>query len=348
MSASQPITVKFEGSEDTLTISEAVAQQYTFFQALLDGGFQEPAERTVTLKEISRPIAAVVLQTRNDMLKDITRENLLDCLSALDFLNCLQDDRPKLIDNVGRKVLRNRWHDDQDLCRAMLKMAFDRPLIRSLIGWHYDLGRACAPYLVENAKQVAAQWAVSSSDADIGIRAFIIGLLGDLKRLIDTNAGSMRLETLKRFWWTPPPHRTSTRRSSEATEDSGGASYYIRQGDVNDTSTMLLSNVRSFEMNSAYVHQSDSQRVFCFSLSVKMSIGDGGNGGDGDTITNFKAHQRDIIPFIRTVGPLGPLHMLVDHADGMMATILTSIMEDSGCDAVGEGGRPPKRRRVEV
>jgi len=212
MSASQPISVKFEGSEDTLTISEAVAQQYTFFQALLDGGFQEPAERTVTLKEISRPIAAVVLQRRNDMLKDITRENLLDCLSALDFLNCLQDDRPKLIDNVGRKVLRNRWHDDQDLCRAMLKMAFDRPLIRSLIGWHYDLGRACAPYLVENAKQVAAQWAVSSSDADIGIRAFIIGLLGDLKRLIDTNAGSMRLETLKRFWWTPPPHRTSTRR----------------------------------------------------------------------------------------------------------------------------------------
>ncbi|CEM38671.1 unnamed protein product, partial [Vitrella brassicaformis CCMP3155] len=74
MSASQPMSVKFEGSEDTLTISEAVAQQYTFFQALLDGGFQESAERTVTLKEISRPIAAVVLQRRNDMLKDITRE----------------------------------------------------------------------------------------------------------------------------------------------------------------------------------------------------------------------------------------------------------------------------------
>ncbi|CEL92773.1 unnamed protein product, partial [Vitrella brassicaformis CCMP3155] len=70
----------------------------------------------------------------------------------------------------------------------------------------------------------------------------------------------------------------------EATEDSGGASYYIRQGDVNDTSTMPLSNVRSFEMNSAYFHQSDSQRVFCFSLSVKMSIGD---GGDGDTLTNI-------------------------------------------------------------
>uniref|UniRef100_A0A7S1KCM7 Uncharacterized protein n=1 Tax=Vitrella brassicaformis TaxID=1169539 RepID=A0A7S1KCM7_9ALVE len=90
MSASQPITVKFEGSEDTLTISEAVAQQYTFFQALLDGGFQEPAERTVTLKEISRPIAAVVLQTRNDMLRSVTREvPIARC--RLSLVACVQE-----------------------------------------------------------------------------------------------------------------------------------------------------------------------------------------------------------------------------------------------------------------
>ncbi|CEM15948.1 unnamed protein product [Vitrella brassicaformis CCMP3155] len=54
-----PISVKFEGSEDTLTISEAVPQQYTFFQA-----------------------------------------NLLDCLSALDFLNWA--DRNKAVEE-GKK-----------------------------------------------------------------------------------------------------------------------------------------------------------------------------------------------------------------------------------------------------
>jgi len=195
---SGPISVKFEASEDTLVISEAVSSSFGFFRALFGGDFKESAERTVTLKEISRPIAGVVLQARNDVLRSVTRENVLDCVAAIDYLEPTEES--KLLDDVGKKVLRNRWHGDQDLCRAMLDMAFKRPLVRCLLQRHSELMQACAPYMVKNAAHVASHWTASGEEGNDGsMKGFVIAMLTCLKEQIDTGTCVVRLEILKRF-----------------------------------------------------------------------------------------------------------------------------------------------------
>ncbi|CEM18666.1 unnamed protein product [Vitrella brassicaformis CCMP3155] len=534
MSASQPISVKFEGSEDTLTISEAVAQQYTFFQALVDGGFQESAERTVTLKEISRPIAAVVLQTRNDMLRSVTRETMLECLAALDFLD--PKDKPKLLDGISKKILRNRWQEEGRLCRRILDMAFKRPLIRDLLSSSPELTQACAPYLVESGSRVAAQWTATASGEegnDGSMRGFVVDVLQRLNSLIEDGTCVVKLDTLKRFL-TEATASTNFNEAAAATFETEkmafdceirvanpGRSTTTAKGftvglqsspdsckglgrhritedpeDADDdepSDGKLLRKVRRIEV-STLPSKRHNEALFCYSFRTSYSIDCGddktineednniamdhvdpetdasmhmfslgvlgsgermgvthvfpfkhhdafsdretktkdiqatvtirqlpmrclvlyclrlmimeGHWDDiqamGSAITDqvsacmaaylarvkapgvsplrvltswlagrepsmplhdfsfaqicraavtedvFNAHRSDVVPFIRTVGRLGPLGMLVDHADGLMATILASILEDSGCDAVGEGGRPHKRRRVEL
>ena len=53
---------------------------------ILEGSFEESERRCVTVRVgISRATCAVVLQKEYDLLRTLTKENLVDCLIALDY-----------------------------------------------------------------------------------------------------------------------------------------------------------------------------------------------------------------------------------------------------------------------
>ena len=52
----------------------------------MDGEFQEGQERQVCIEKISRSTGLVVLQQEVDIVKSLTKDNLMDAMIALDYL----------------------------------------------------------------------------------------------------------------------------------------------------------------------------------------------------------------------------------------------------------------------
>ncbi|CEM03389.1 unnamed protein product [Vitrella brassicaformis CCMP3155] len=54
--------------------------------SVMGGKFQEGQERQVCIEKISRPIGEVVLQQEMDIVSSLTKDNLLEAMIALDYL----------------------------------------------------------------------------------------------------------------------------------------------------------------------------------------------------------------------------------------------------------------------
>ncbi|CEM15446.1 unnamed protein product [Vitrella brassicaformis CCMP3155] len=217
----QSITVKFEAQDGTsgpLVISRQVAQQFGFFNAMLRGEFSESSERSVVLREVSRDVAAVVLRTPNDIVRDLTQENFIACLEAVDFL---QYEKPRsILKAIKPKVVRNRWLSDNDIASALLKASFRRPLIRRFISEHDEVLSACGPFVLQSAGEVAAVWdnappSTSQDDGTDNIEdgdgdgkptaassaplEYVMSLLNRLLRSLEAGTYDVSLSSLKRF-----------------------------------------------------------------------------------------------------------------------------------------------------
>ncbi|CEM15328.1 unnamed protein product [Vitrella brassicaformis CCMP3155] len=191
------VAVEFDNGDEALLVSEEVCRQYTFFKGLLDGKFQESSERSVTLTEISRPIAKVLLQNKDDMAKGLTRENLMLCLVGLDFLQPV--DGKAVREAMNRSIARNHLLDRSGLCRGLLNLSFENLFVRELVRNYRDVLTACGPFVLEHAQRVRARWERSSSSWPDTISRYVVSLLSRLLAGIESGNHRPSLSTIKRF-----------------------------------------------------------------------------------------------------------------------------------------------------
>ncbi|CEM23478.1 unnamed protein product [Vitrella brassicaformis CCMP3155] len=83
------ITVRFpdDGEADApLKVHEGIARPFKYLQQVLEGAFEESQQREVRIKEVTRAVGVVVLQHEIDIVNSLTKDNLLDAMIALEYL----------------------------------------------------------------------------------------------------------------------------------------------------------------------------------------------------------------------------------------------------------------------
>ncbi|CEM31951.1 unnamed protein product [Vitrella brassicaformis CCMP3155] len=160
------ISVSFASDgEEPLVVKETPLHQYKYFQKVLDGEFQEGQQRQVCIKEVvNRAIGVVVLQHGADIIDSLTKDNLLDAMIALDYLQFDTDkiftpgSNQSLLWGIHRRVVLERWLADKQLAESLLDSFSPYAFIARFIHQHPDIRTALMPALRKKPDVISAQW----------------------------------------------------------------------------------------------------------------------------------------------------------------------------------------------
>ncbi|CEM31909.1 unnamed protein product [Vitrella brassicaformis CCMP3155] len=176
------ICVRFAGdgeADEPLVVHETILHQFQYFQRLLDGEFQEGQQREVRIERISRAVGLVVLQHELDIIDSLTKDNLLDAMIALDYLQFDTDkiftpgSNQSLLWGIHRKVVVGGWLHDNQLATSLLDSFSRYAFVARLIHQHKDIRTALLPALRKKPDVISAQWrrCVRGEEADDPIKA---------------------------------------------------------------------------------------------------------------------------------------------------------------------------------
>ncbi|CEM31879.1 unnamed protein product [Vitrella brassicaformis CCMP3155] len=161
------ISVRFAGdgeADEPVVVKESVAHSFTYFLQVLDGGFQEGQQREVRIERISRAVGVVVLQHELDIIKSLTKDNLLDAMIALDYLQFDTDkvftpgSSASLLWRIHRNVVVEGWLRDSQLATTLLDSFSHYAFIARFIHQHPDIRTALLPALCKKPDVISAQW----------------------------------------------------------------------------------------------------------------------------------------------------------------------------------------------
>jgi len=194
MSALEPsVSVRFAGdgeAEPPVVVKESVARQFKYFQRVLHGEFQEGQQRQICIEGITRATGLVVLQRELDIVKLLTKDNLLDAMIALDYLHFDTDQiftprsHQSLLWRIHRRVVVDGWLRDRQLADSLLQSFGKYAFIARFIHQHKDILTGLLPALRNNPDVIRAQWRScegGEDDTDDAIKAAVslVASVGD-------------------------------------------------------------------------------------------------------------------------------------------------------------------------
>ncbi|CEM10268.1 unnamed protein product [Vitrella brassicaformis CCMP3155] len=192
MSALEPsVSVRFAGdgeAEPPVVVKESVARQFKYFQRVLHGEFQEGQQRQICIEGITRATGLVVLQRELDIVKSLTKDNLLDAMIALDYLQFetykifTPRSSQSLLWRIHRQMVLEGWLRDHQLANSLLDSFSRYAFIARFIHQHNDIRTGLLPALLKKPDITQAQWRRcegGNDDTDDAIRA-AISLAGSL------------------------------------------------------------------------------------------------------------------------------------------------------------------------
>mmetsp|Transcript_16309 Transcript_16309/g.46411 ORF Transcript_16309/g.46411 Transcript_16309/m.46411 type:complete len:614 (-) Transcript_16309:449-2290(-) len=186
------VSVRFAGDGEgdaPLVVKDGVIRQYKYMTQVMDGEFQEGQERQVCIEKISRPIGEVVLQQEMDIVSSLTKDNLLEAMIALDYLQFDTDtiftpsSKQSLLWRIHRHVVHGGWLRDEQLANSLLDSFGRYAFIARFIHRHKDIRAGLLPALRKRPDIIRAQWRRcergEAEDDVIKAAVSLVGTLGD-------------------------------------------------------------------------------------------------------------------------------------------------------------------------
>ncbi|CEM01979.1 unnamed protein product [Vitrella brassicaformis CCMP3155] len=207
------VSVRFAGDGEgdaplarPLVVKEGVIRLFKYFNQVMDGEFQEGQERQVCIEKISRPIGEVVLQQEVDIVKSLTKDNLVDAMVALDYLQFDVDQiftkgsTQSLLWRIHRKVVLEDWLDDHQLASNLLDSFARYPFLARFIHCHPDICAALRQSVRRKCDVIGDQWRrrERGKPEDDGIKA-AVSLVASLADAISYNTIDMSRHELAGF-----------------------------------------------------------------------------------------------------------------------------------------------------
>ncbi|CEM19609.1 unnamed protein product [Vitrella brassicaformis CCMP3155] len=171
-------------ADEPLAVKEGIARQ-----CWLDGEFREAQQREVRVERISRAVGVVVLQHELDIVDSLTKDNLLDAMVALDYLQFDTDtiftpsSKQSLLWRIHRHVVHGGWLRDEQLANSLLDSFGRYAFIARFIHRHKDIRAGLLPALRKRPDIIRAQWRRcergEAEDDVIKAAVSLVGTLGD-------------------------------------------------------------------------------------------------------------------------------------------------------------------------
>ncbi|CEM20255.1 unnamed protein product [Vitrella brassicaformis CCMP3155] len=202
------VSVRFAGDGEgdaPLERKEGVLRQLKYFTQVMDGEFSEGQERQVCIEKISRPIGEVVLQQEVDIVKSLTKDNLLDAMTALDYLQFDVDrifttgSSQSILWRIHRKVVGEGWLADHQLATGLLDGFSRYPFMARFIHCHPDICAALRQCLRKKPDVISEQWSRREMGEDTDATKAALSLAASLADAISYDAIDVSRQELARF-----------------------------------------------------------------------------------------------------------------------------------------------------
>ncbi|CEM24543.1 unnamed protein product [Vitrella brassicaformis CCMP3155] len=194
-------------ADEPLRIAEGIAQQFKYLQKVLDGPgeFREAQQGEVRIKEVTRAIDVVVLQHELDIVDSLTKDNLLDAMIALDYLQFDTDQATtasSVLWRLHRRMVLENWLDDQRLASSLLDSFARYGLIALFIHQHKDICERLLPCVREKPDIVRDHWRAclrGGDGADSPAAKAAVSLLASLAEALSYDEIDIGREELGNF-----------------------------------------------------------------------------------------------------------------------------------------------------